>query len=184
MKIEIEIAADRDDIDGILSLQKENIKSSDDTDRDWSDGFVTLRHNPEILQQMMEQSPQIVALHQGQVVGYSLTMLPETAGIFPILDPMIRAFGEINLSGKQLTEIPFIIGGQCCIDQRFRGRNLLDLLYRRAKEELKDHYDYCVTEIDRNNPRSLQAHLKIGFEKIHTYTTRTRIWDVVAQKWG
>lgn len=184
MRIEIEIAAGRDDIDGILALQKENIKSPEDTARDWSEGFVTLRHNPEILQKMMEQSPQIVALHQGQVVGYSLTMLPETAGIFPVLDPMIRAFEEIDLSGERLMEIPFIIGGQCCIDRHFRGQNLLALLYGKAKEELKEHYDYCVTEIDRSNPRSLQAHLKIGFEKIHTYITETHTWDVVAQKWA
>lgn len=179
--ITIRKAKDDGDIRGILVLQKRYLKSPEREEEDWSDGFVTLQHTPAILRKMMGRSPQIIAVAAGEVVGYSLGLRPEMASMFPLLDPMMEAFEDIVIDGKKLTDHSYIIGGQCCIEEEYRGKGLLKKLYEGTREAVD--CDFCVTEIARSNPRSLNAHLKIGFSVVHEYEGAGHMWDVVLWDW-
>lgn len=179
--IRIRKAADEKDIAGILSLQKQYLKTPDNQGKDWTDGFVTLRHSEEILKQMIEESPQMIAEESGRIVGYSLSMIPFRSVSFPILKPMLQAFEVIEIEGRKLVDYTYLIGGQCCIDAGYRGKGLLKQLYEGTKKEYPA--DFCVTEIARTNPRSLQAHLKIGFERMIEYSAEDYLWDIVLWDW-
>jgi len=181
MMVKIRKATDEKDIAGILSLQKKYLKTSENQGKDWSDGFVTLRHSEEILAQMIDESPQMIALESGRIVGYNLSMIPDRSVSFPILKPMLQAFETIKIDGRKLIDYSYLIGGQCCIDAGYRGKGLLRQLYEGTKNEFIA--DFCVTEIARTNPRSLQAHLKIGFEKMIEYSAADYLWDVVLWDW-
>lgn len=169
------------DIRGILALQGRHLRTDENQSADWSDGFVTLEHTEDILRQMMEESPQVIAEWEDQVVGYSLSMVPHRSDTFPILKPMMEAFSSIEVDGKSLDEHAYVIGGQCCIDEKHRGKGLLKKLYEGIREEAL--YDFCVTEIASTNPRSLNAHLKIGFEKVHQYPGEGHDWEIVLWDW-
>lgn len=179
--IRIRKAENESDIRGILALQRQHLRTSENLSKDWSDGFVTLQHTEEILRQMMAESPQMIALYDGAVVGYNLSMVPHRSDTFPILKPMMEAFENINIDGKKLTEHSYVIGGQCCIDEKHRGKGLLKKLYEGVKDEFP--CDFCVTEIASTNVRSLNAHLKIGFEKVHQYPGEDHDWEIVMWDW-
>lgn len=181
--IEIRKAQTEKDIEGILSLQREHLKTPENSGKNWQDGFVTLQHTPAILQQMMERSSQIVAVDGDKVVGYSLCLMPDMASVFPLLDPMMEVFEEIDVKEKKLTDYSFVIGGQCCIDPEYRGQGILGQLYGQIKIENDADMDFCVTEILRSNPRSLKAHLKIGFERVYEYLGEKNMWDIVLWDW-
>lgn len=179
--IRIRKAKNEMDIRGILALQRQHLKIPENKTNDWSDGFVTLQHTEDILRQMMAESPQIVAEHDARIIGYNLSMVPHRSDTFPVLKPMMEAFENIDVDGKKLTEYNYVIGGQCCIDKEYRGRGLLRKLY----EGLKDEFpcDLCVTEIASTNVRSLNAHLKLGFEKIYQYPGEDHDWEIVMWDW-
>ncbi len=172
------------DIEGILALQKKHLMAPDNQSQDWSDGFVTLQHTPEILRAMMAESPQIVAVDETDIVGYNLSMNPHRAKSFPVLKPMLANFEKVYIGGIALSQYPYMIGGQCCIDAAYRGRGLLGSLYRGTKRKIESSCDFIVTEIARSNPRSLHAHLKIGFEVVHEYATEHQVWDIVLWDWS
>lgn len=181
--IEIRKARSLEDIQGILTLQKKNSKSANLSYDDMPDGFVTIQHDPEKLKTMIETSPQIVAVNHGKVVGYTLSFLPRMGHLFPEITPMMSEFKDIKYKGKKLVDTPFVIGGQCCIDTSHRGQNLLSRLYHGTRDEMHHTHAYCVTEVAHINPRSLRAHLKIGFEVVHTYEAPDHIWDVILWDW-
>lgn len=181
--IQIRKARTRRDIQGIFALQKQNVKSPEHQDKNWSDGFVTLRHTPDLLHEMMKKSPQMVAISEEGLVGYNLSMLPHMHVMFPVLDPMMSAFEDIQVEGRRLTSFPYVIGGQCCIRKDYQGKGILSKLYHGTKNDLYEKCDFCVTEIARSNPRSLRAHEKFGFKIVHTYGTEDHIWDIVLWDW-
>src|SRR5690625_8035290 len=114
--IRIRKAENESDIRGILALQRQHLRTSENLSKDWSDGFVTLQHTEEILRQMMAESPQMIALYDGAVVGYNLSMVPHRSDTFPILKPMMEAFEKINIDGKKLIEHYYVIGREGSIE--------------------------------------------------------------------
>jgi hypothetical protein len=62
-----------------------------------------------------------------------------------------------------------------------RGQKLAERLYGFFKEELKDKYDFALTDISEYNPRSFKAHLKSGFQYMHTFYDQftSTHWDIV-----
>lgn len=181
--IEIRKAKDNKDIDGILTLQKQYLMGAENLRKDWSDGFVTLQHTPEILWDMIAESPQMVAVVNSEIVGYNRSMYPQMSTVFPILESMLAAFKDVYIDGRRMTEYSYVIGGQCCVSEDHRGKGLLERLYRSTRKEIETPCDFCVTEIARNNPRSLKAHLKFGFQVVHEYPGKEHVWDIVLWDW-
>src|SRR5690625_7438940 len=106
--IRIRKAENESDIRGILALQRQHLRTSENLSKDWSDGFVTLQHTDDILRQMMAESPQMIALYDGAVVGYNLSMVPHGSDTFRIWKPMMEAFENINIDGKKMTEHSYV----------------------------------------------------------------------------
>lgn len=181
--MEVRKVQDDKDIEGILALQKKHLMIPENQRMDWSDGFVTLQHTPEILRYMIAESPQIIAVAGEEVVGYNLSMHPHMTTLFPVLEPMMANFEKIYVDGRKLTAYPYVVGGQCCIRADYRGQGLLESLYKGIRKEMESPCDFCVTEIARSNPRSLHAHLKFGFEVVHEYSAKDHRWDVVLWDW-
>jgi len=75
----------------ILDLQKKNLATSLSAETIASQGFVTVQHDPAVLQRMNAAAPAVIAKDGDQMVGYALVMPRAFAPEVPILLPMWAA---------------------------------------------------------------------------------------------
>jgi GNAT superfamily N-acetyltransferase len=177
---DIATATTDDHLDQILDLQRRNHFSEVPADAQASDGFVFVRHTLDTLRRLAAASPQAIALHDGRVVGYCLSLVPALQAEVPVLAPMFAQFERSAFRGRPLREFRYVVGGQVCVDRDFRGQGLLAKLYRHVGEAMAGQCDLCVTEIATRNVVSVRAHEKMGFEAIGTYSDGSEDWVIVA----
>ncbi len=166
----------------ILDLQAANLPSALTSDTMASQGFVTVRHDLDVLARMNETAPAIIAKDADRVVGYALVMPREFAADVPILKPLFQMLDALSWKGVLLRDHPrWFVMGQICIADGYRGRGIFDGLYRTMAESYRDRYDFTITEVAARNTRSLRAHARAGFQAMHVYQDATtgEEWHVI-----
>ncbi len=167
----------------ILALQTANHFSNLNASAKAAQGFVTVQHTLAQLEAMAKSSPQFIAMQGDQVIGYVLSMNYQMKDTVPSLTPLFEELDQFSYEGVPLSKQSFMIGGQTCIDQSFRGMGVMQALYNRMQTEVGDQYTGCITEISDLNQRSLKAHEKMGFETIHRYDDWQQEWHIVLWNW-
>ncbi|MEQ3498979.1 GNAT family N-acetyltransferase [Tenacibaculum sp. SSH1-16] len=175
--IEFTTASNQTELLQILKLQQQNLPGNLSEIDKKEQGFVTVHHDLELLQKMNDVHPHIIAKSNGLVVGYALSMSKIFRNDIPILIPM---FDEIDTTSEGAK--PYILMGQVCIDKHYRGKGIFRGLYTKMKEEFSEIYDSIITEIDKKNTRSINAHKAIGFRTLKTYTSNDQDWKIVYLK--
>lgn len=178
------ITQSTEDLKQILQLQRENLPDNIDAIEMQSQGFVTIHHDLNTLQQMHRLAPSVIIKNDSSVIAYALTMLKECRQLIPDLEPMFVLFDKLSWENKPLKDYRYYVMGQICIAKAFRGQGLFEQLYQQHKKIYNTQYDLFITEISVRNHRSLRAHEKIGFKKIHTHQDELDNWKVVAWDWN
>ncbi len=183
-KIRITTAESDQDLQGILSLQQQNLPKNISVQELNSQGFVTIEHSLVLLQKMHTAEKSIIAKIGDRVIGYNLAMTKDFASEIPVLSHMFSQIEKITYNDMALDEINFIICGQVCVAKDYRGIGLMDRMYLHYRDVHKPKYSMILTEIADHNPRSVKAHLRVGFEIIHSYSSPndTR-WHIVIWNW-
>ncbi len=173
------------DLDQILALQRRYSEDSLDPAEVAADGFVTVRHERELLAAMNAAAAHVVAVSGERVAGYALVMLKCFANRISILEPMFAVMREgLTWDGSPLHQYRYFVMGQVCVDKPFRGQGVFAGMYLKMKELYAGQYDFVVTEIARRNGRSIRAHEKVGFELLHRYRDPDgEEWDLVLWDW-
>lgn len=166
--IEIDLVEGDGELEQILELQRRNLAIS-------KDGFVTVKHTLDILRAFHEAMPSVVARHQGNVLGYALSMPREARALVPILEPMFKRLDSLAVLAAQR----WYVMGQVCVDQAWRGCGLFDKLYSEHRKRYSGRFDWLVTEIAIRNPRSRKAHARVGFVEMDHYCDDKDEWSVV-----
>jgi hypothetical protein len=174
------VASSDQHLQQILALQQRNLARAVTPEQQSLEGFVFAEHTLPILRRMAAQSPQAIAVAEGRVVGYCLSMTPSMQDALPSLRPMFEQFARCRWRDRPLADHRFIVGGQVCVDRDFRGQALLARLYDQVRVSLPFPCDLCVTEVATRNVVSLRAHLKMGFETISTYSDGQEEWAIAA----
>lgn len=155
----------------MLDLQAENHVSVVSASVAQEQGFVTVKHNPEVLQRMNAVAPSIIAKHGDRVVGYALVMPRSFAPHIPILQPMFDLLDTLSWKGRALKENPrWFVMGQICVADGYRGMGIFDGMYQQMKAACQKEYDFVITEIAERNTRSIRAHERVGFKTLHTFS--------------
>ena len=174
----------KEQLEGILLLQKENLANGLTKEELQTQGFVTVKHSYAQLQKLNDIEKHIIAIDDEKVIGYVLAMTQQSKFELPILIPMFKIFSAILYKHKIITDHNFIVVGQVCISINYRGKGVFYKCYEEYKNYYKTKYDFAITEIASTNVRSLSAHKKIGFEVIHTYESPDKtIWIIVLWDW-
>lgn len=171
-----------DEVLEIFELQGDNLPSVLMPEVMASQGFVTVRHEPAVLQRMNEVAPAIVAKAGSRVVAYALVMPRDFASFVPILRPLFDTLDTLSWRGVSLRDNPrWFVVGQICVADGYRGRGIVDELYRTMAAHYRDRFDFTVTEVAARNTRSLRAHARAGFQTVHVYADATtgEDWHVV-----
>jgi len=174
-----------EEIRQVLELQKVNLPVNLTAEQIASQGFVTVVHSFETLKKMNDQEQSIIAKDNEKVVGYLLAMTNKSKNDIPILIPMFKVFDEVVFKGRKISDYKYIVVGQVCIAEGYRGKGFLDECYIAYRGHLRSKYDFAITEIHDTNQRSINAHKRIGFETVHQYTdAEGNLWHVVLWDWG
>ena len=176
-------ANSKNDLEGILNLQKRNLPPTLTNDEIQSQGFVTVDHSYDQLKKLNDREKHIIAKENDKVIGYLLAMTKQSRSDIPILVPMFELFETIFYRDKKISDYNYLVVGQVCIDKAWRGLGVLDHCYAAYKEHYRPKYDFAITEIACNNVRSLKAHKRIGFKEISTYVSDNTNWSVVLWDW-
>lgn len=176
----ITIASTDQHFEEILQLQRRYHMHSVSAEVQSIEGFVFVEHTLPLLRRMAAQSPQAIALSEGHVVGYCLSLPISLQADVPSLAPMFEQFRQCVYRGKPLSAYRFFVGGQVCVDREHRGKGLLARLYEQLRVSLGQVCDLCVTEIATRNRLSVRAHERMGFEIISTYSDPREEWVIVA----
>ena len=165
------------ELEQILALQHSNLWANVSLEEKEKDGFVTVEHNFEILHEMNEVSPHIIAKDGDTVAGYALCMHPMYANKIDILKPM---FTEIDIVVPK--DEKYIAMGQICVAKNYRNQGIFRGLYNAMKTYVQPEFQSIITEVDAKNTRSLQAHYAVGFKELKTYFSDNRYWVLISLK--
>jgi ribosomal protein S18 acetylase RimI-like enzyme len=180
--IQFALASTAADIRQILDLQARNLPAFLSADTMAREGFVTVRHEPDVLRRMNAAAPAVVAKAGGEVVAYALVMPREFAPDVPVLQPLFDMLAALSWNGEPLRDNPrWFVMGQICVADGYRGSGIFDGLYRTMTTTYGGRYDFTVTEVAERNTRSLRAHERAGFRRLHTYADAStgEIWRVI-----
>ena len=171
------------EIEQLLALQRANLYKNTPAQYQQDQGFTTVEHNFELLTQMKNAAPQIIAKDNGALVGYALVMPQSLADLIPELQPMFAEVAKITWHDRPVSAYRFYVMGQICVAESHRGRGIFDGLYAQHKAVLAAQYDLCVTEVAVRNTRSTRAHERVGFQTVHRYQDHTDWWNIVVWDW-
>jgi|RhiMetdeSRZDD1v2_1073273.scaffolds.fasta_scaffold13347_4 predicted GNAT superfamily acetyltransferase len=172
------------DLKQILELQKRNLAMNLTREQIASQGFVTVSHSFTDLKKMNHIEEHVIAKHDDRVIAYLLAMTLCSKSDIPVLVPMFDMFEEIEFRNKKVSAYRYIVVGQVCVAEGFRGKGILDTCYATYRDFFETKYDFAITEIASRNQRSLNAHKRIGFETIHEYEAPDgEMWSIVLWNW-
>jgi hypothetical protein len=174
-----------DDVRGILALQQKNLKKNLTPEQIKSQGFLTVEHKFSVLKTMNDAQPSVIVKDGDMVVAYCLAMLPQFRNYVPELIALFDTINEIDYNGHTLKDFKYVVMGQVCVGEGYRGMGFFDGMYQKLREELSAKFDLCVTDISTNNSRSLKAHARVGFIPVKDFNDATldEVWRVVVWDW-
>jgi len=171
------------DLQQILDLQRLNLRGVNDETQERDQGFVTVTHNLEILQQMHRIEPSIIAKDNDILAGYALVMPKACSAIVPELLTLFENLQTLSYQDKPLGEYRYYVMGQICVAAAYRGRGVFDLMYQQHRNLLQYKYDFVITEVATRNTRSMRAHERVGFKLLHTHRDELDEWAVIIWDW-
>lgn len=167
------------DLEAIRALQGKNLPGAISKEEALAQGFVTVQHDLDLLEEMNQPYPHIVARDRGEIVGYTLVMLREFSKRIPILIPMFKEIDATRYQGKLLKDALYLVMGQVCIAKGYRGQGIFARLYQEMKRHMSIDFEYLITEVSVRNARSMRAHEKVGFQRIKEYNSGGEDWVVL-----
>lgn len=157
------------EIQQILDLQQQNLSSAISRQEAIEQGFLSVKHDFDLLKEMNEQEPHVIAVDGQAVVGYALAMPKIFKSRIPILKPLFEKIDQLHYAGHLLKQKNYIIMGQVCVAKSHRGQGVFDGLYQQFRQQMQHQFDFIITEVATRNKRSRRAHQRIGFKDLELY---------------
>ena len=172
------------DFAAILALQQANLRGVKTPEEEKAQGFLTVSHSLQTLQQMHALEPSIIVKEDDELAGFALVMPVACRQLVPELLPMFEGLEQIIYRGMPLSAYRYYVMGQICVAQAYRGRGVFDRLYNHHRACLQSKYDFVVTEIATRNTRSMRAHERVGFKQLQIQQDALDEWAVVIWDWS
>lgn len=181
--VTIKRVTERAELEGIRNLQEENLLKNLTITEAESQGFVTAEYSIEFLAKMHEASPSVIAKDGDKVVGFAIVTLQSVRHEHALLGDLFNAIDKITYKDRLLKGTQYVVVGQLCVGKDYRGLGLVQQMYQFFRTSLSDEFDYCLTDVADDNPRSLKAHKKTGFQVVDTLSYGGFGWDIILWDW-
>ena len=163
--------AEISDIEATLKL---HAKYQIDTiaEEEKKDGFVTTSFSVEELTELIVQEQGLFLVKRDdEVLAYVMAASWNFWSKWAMFQQMIENLDNLEYLGEKLTVENSYQYGPVCIDKSIRGTGVLEKIFNFAREIMGEKYPILVTFVNKNNPRSFEAHnRKLGLDVIEEFT--------------
>ena len=128
-------------------------------------GFLSALYPADLLLRMAVQTPAVIAMRHGRVVGF--LVLNSSVAYLPEHKLAMSVLGQHLYRGKPLAAYRFLRCGPLCVAQEARGCGVAKGLYAFAAREYPD-FDLLVVRVNQSNSPSLKTHHRLGFRHFAT----------------
>lgn len=181
--IEIKRVTIYEELTGIKALQVANLKSNLSSEEKFNEGFLTAEYSMSFLNQMHLEESSIIAKDGDAVVGYALVATQSIRHEHPLLASLFNVIDTLKINDGLFKDFNYVVVGQLCVAKRYRGQGLVQKMYNYYRESLFDKYQFCITDVNEKNIRSLKAHIKTGFNVIDQVNYGGDKWQIIAWDW-
>lgn len=168
-----------DELKQVAELSRRNSAESLTDDVKAEQGYVSWKYNFEDLKALHTIAPSAIIKDGDKVIGYLLVLVKESADVYAPLKDALKLFDGQFYKGRALMDYNVYFLGQTCIDSNYRGKGLLRQLYQFHKDNFESVYDFALSSIARDNPKSLAIHTKLGFRTLFPFNDGEKEWDIV-----
>jgi ribosomal protein S18 acetylase RimI-like enzyme len=184
MNVIIGRANNDSDLIGIKNLQQLNLRKNLNESTASAQGFLTAEYTLEYLKAMNDASPSIIAKDGDRIAGYALVATKEVRNGHDLMSDLFDVIDTKSYKGQLLKEVNYVVVGQLCVAEAYRGQGLVKKLNDHFRDCLASEYEYLITDVAQANIRSLNAHKKSGFQVIDTLVYAGIGWDIVLWDWA
>ena len=168
------------DTSGILRLQAANLVGNLSVE-ERRDGFLSAEFTPQQIAEMADDVGIIIAADQRSVFGFLCGFRRDFNHQSPVIAKMIEQFDRVESAGRTLNSYNSFIYGPVCIDRAHRGRGLLRRPHAALQKEGSAQLPAGVAFVARNNPHSLQAHVKgLGMVQAGEFELNGNVYVILA----
>lgn len=181
--ITIKLVTEFSELEGIKKLQQENLKKNLADGEADKEGFVTAEYTMEFLERMHSEKASVIARDQNVIAGYVLAAVKAIRNEHELLRDLFDTIDKTRYQNRLLKDSSYLVVGQLCVSKNYRGLGLVKQMYRHFRESLSRDFEYCITDVAKDNPRSLKAHMNSGFVVIDELQYTGVGFDIVLWDW-
>jgi hypothetical protein len=145
------------DIEGVLDLQKLYLVSNL-TEEEKKSGFVTTPFSVEQLTYVIKNEGLFIAKDNNKIIAYIFAESWDFFSQYPIFEYMISLFPKLEFLDFEINSTSSFQYGPICIDKKYRGQGLINLLFEFMRIHIVKRYPLSLTFINKTNIPSLKAH--------------------------
>lgn len=158
-----------DDIPGISALQ-EKYHVSTISQEDRPDGFVTTLFTYEQFRDLIDKENGLaIACDDDRIVGYAMAASWDYWSEWPLFQHMIKDLPNTRYLGQILNTKNSYQYGPICVDKEYRGKDVFPNLFEFSRTQMSHRYPIMITFINKINPRSYRAHMKLELDVIKEF---------------
>ena len=168
------------DIDGVLALQKLYLVSNL-TEEEKKSGFVTTPFTAELLIYVINNKGLFIAKDNDKIIAYVFAESWDFFSQYPIFEYMISLFPKLKFLDFEINAITSFQYGPVCIDKKYRGQGLINLIFEFMRIHIVKRYPLGVTFINKTNIPSLKAHTeKLNWTVIDDFQFNDNDYHILA----
>jgi hypothetical protein len=150
-----------------------------------ADGFLSAVFSADQITAMAEELGIIVAESDGQLAGFLCALRKDADHGSPVLGAMLAAYERLRFGEKPLSQYHSYIYGPVCIHRPFRRQGVLRGLYKFQLRELAGAFEIGVGLVARDNPHSLDAHLRgLGMSEAGDFEVNGNVYATIVFRVG
>ena len=170
----------RDDINGIIALQRVNLYENLSPE-ERKQGFVTTPFSEGRLLELIGERGVFVIEDQGKIMGYVMAGSWAFFSRWPIFPFMVSRLGSLSATGAPFTVEGTFQYGPVCINSVLRGSGIFPVLFEEMRKEFSSRFPIGITFINRLNERSYNAHThKLGMTAIDAFSFSGRDYHMLS----
>lgn len=150
-------AAKLNDIEGVLALQELYLVSNL-SEEEKKSGFVTTPFTIEQLTQVIKNEGLFIAKDENKIIAYIFADSWDFFSQWPIFEHMVNLFPKLTFLDFEINSTRSFQYGPICIDKKYRGKGLINLLFEFMRIHVVQKYPLSLTFINKTNIPSLKAH--------------------------
>ena len=146
-----------EDVEGILALQELYLVSNL-SEEEKKSGFVTTPFSVEQLTYVINNEGLFIAKDNNKIIAYIFAESWDFFSQYPIFDYMISLFPKLKFLDFEINSTTSFQYGPICIDKKYRGKGLINLLFEFMRIHIVKKYPLSLTFINKTNIPSYKAH--------------------------